>query len=182
MIKSRINRLDDFIRNILSYSRNNRTELEVQKIDVLSITDEVVASLCNMRDAAGIDFKINVDECIPFYTDRRSFMTVMENIISNAIKFHDIQKTGNTIAITAISDANKLQLTISDNGIGIAPEHHEKIFDMFFRLSGKIDGSGIGLYIVKEIVEKLQGSIAIDSDQGKGTTFIITLKNLHHEF
>jgi CheY-like chemotaxis protein len=65
----------------------------------------------------------------------------------------------------------KLSLSISDNGIGIAPMYHNKIFEMFFRLSGKTDGSGIGLYIVKDIVEKLGRAVQVKSNLGTGSTF-----------
>ena len=102
----------------------------------------------------------------------------MENLISNAIKYHQKDKSGRYIKITGQSDHEKLQFSIADNGIGIAPAHHTKIFDMFFRLSGNKDGSGIGLYIVKDTVGILQGTIQIQSEEGVGTDFIITLKNL----
>jgi signal transduction histidine kinase len=104
--------------------------------------------------------------------------TLLENLISNAIKYHKINQTDSFIKIIGQSDQNKLLLSIIDNGIGIAPEHHKKIFDMFFRLSGNKNGSGIGLYIVKDTVQILGGSIQVHSEEGKGTTFNIILKNL----
>ena len=73
---------------------------------------------------------------------------------------------------------NYLDIDITDNGIGIASEYQPKIFDMFFRISGERVGSGIGLYIVKETVEKLQGSITVDSTERVGTTFHVRFKNL----
>ena len=69
-------------------------------------------------------------------------------------------------------------MIVSDNGIGIAKENFDKIFDMFFRLSGQIAGSGIGLYIVKEIVEKIEGNILVDSEFGEETRFTMKFKNL----
>ena len=69
-------------------------------------------------------------------------------------------------------------IRISDNGIGIARENHEKIFNMFYRVSTQSVGSGLGLYIVKETVEKLQGVINLESEPGKGTVFSIRLPNL----
>ena len=178
MIRNSINRLDEFIKNILSYSRNNRTGLEVEKISIQQTVLEIVDSLQSMREAKGIHYEIDIKELQPFYTDRLRFNTILENLISNAIKYHKKEESGRYIKILGHSDHESLHITIADNGIGIAPAHHQKIFEMFFRLSGKQDGSGIGLYIVKDTIEILQGSIEIQSEKGTGTTFIITLKNL----
>ncbi|WP_264536647.1 PAS domain S-box protein [Flavobacterium sp. N1736] len=178
MIRASVNRLDDFIKNILNYSRNNRTGLDVEKISVNESIRNTVDSLQSMRDSKGIQYEIEVKEEHTFYTDRLRFNTILENIISNAIKYHKKEAAGRYIKITGNSGHEHLQITIADNGIGIDPEYHQKIYDMFFRISGKKAGSGIGLYIVKDAIELLQGSIEIQSEKGIGTTFIITLKNL----
>jgi PAS domain S-box-containing protein len=178
MIHKSINRMDEFIKKILSYSRNNRTGLEIETFSIEETAIAIVNSLQSMKEAKDILYEIDIKEEQPFYTDRLRFNTVMENLVSNAIKYHKKDISGSYIKITGQSDHEKLQLTIADNGIGIAPAYHQKIFDMFFRLSGKKDGSGIGLYIVKDTVEILQGTIEIQSEMGIGTTFIITLKNL----
>jgi signal transduction histidine kinase len=102
----------------------------------------------------------------------------LENLITNAIKYHTEEVSGRYIKITGTTDNEELKLSISDNGIGIEAAYHKKIFDMFYRLSGKTPGSGFGLYIVKETLEKMHGKIEVRSEKGVGTTFIITLKNL----
>jgi PAS domain S-box-containing protein len=181
MIKSGIDRLDGFIKNILSYSRTNRTKTEISKIELTEIAEEVVETLRHIRDAEGIDFEIAFEENQPFYSDKQSLFTLFENIVSNAIKFHKKENIGNYIKISGQTHKDFLDLTIEDNGIGIPSEHQDRIFEMFFRSSAKIAGSGIGLYIVKEIVAKLQGSIEVDSKLGRGTAFHIRLKNLSHE-
>jgi PAS domain S-box-containing protein len=178
MIRNSINRLDEFIKNILSYSRNKRTGLEVKKIPLQKTILDIVDSLHSMEEAKGIHFEIDIQEKMPFYSDSLRFNTILENLISNAVKYHKKNQTDSYIKIIGKSNNKKLQLSIVDNGIGIDSAHHNKIFDMFFRLSGKTEGSGIGLYIVKETVQKLEGSIQVESELGTGTTFIITLKNL----
>ena len=102
----------------------------------------------------------------------------MDNIISNAIKFRANDKENQYISIEGVADETHLNLVIEDNGIGIAEHQLDRIFDMFFRTSAKIEGSGIGLYIAKEIVEKLRGSIKVKSKEGKGTSFNIQLQNI----
>lgn len=178
MIRNSINRLDEFIKNILSYSRNKRTGLEVKNIPLQKTILEIVDSLGSMEEAKGIDFEIDIQEKEPFYSDSLRFNTILENLISNAVKYHKKNQIDSYIKITGQSDQEQLKLRIIDNGIGIDSVHHTKIFDMFFRLSGKAEGSGIGLYIVKETIEKLEGSIQVESQLETGTTFIITLKNL----
>lgn len=178
MIRNSINRLDEFIKNILSYSKNKRTGMEVKKIPVQKTILKIVEALRSMEEAKGIHFEIEINEKKPFYSNSLRFNTILENLISNAVKYHKKNKTDNYIKIIGQSDHEKLELSIQDNGIGIDSEYHDKIFDMFFRLSGKTQGSGIGLYVVKETVEKLEGFIQVKSELGIGTTFIITLKNL----
>ncbi|WP_165932691.1 PAS domain S-box protein [Flavobacterium cellulosilyticum] len=178
MIRDSVNRLDNFIKNILNYSRNNRVSLKVQKIALHKNINEIVNSCMGNPDTKNIDFIIDINEQQPFYTDQIRLNTIIENLLSNAIKYHKEEGANNFIKINCFSDANTLKLTITDNGIGIDPKHHTKIFDMFYRLASKKVGSGIGLYIVKDTVEMLNGTITIDSELNKGTSFIITLKNL----
>lgn len=178
MIRESVNRLDDFIKNILSYSRNTRMELKVQKIDLQKNINEIVRSYNGNPDMKNIEFIIDIDERQPFYTDQIRLNTIIENLISNAIKYHKEGGNNNFIKISSYSDSKELKLTITDNGVGIDPKYHTKIFDMFYRLNSKKVGSGIGLYIVKDTIEILQGTIAIESELNKGTSFVITLKNL----
>ena len=178
LIHKSINRLDQFIKNILSYSRNNRTGLEIEKISIQETTRDIVNSLQSMKEAKEIHYEIDIQEHQPFFSDAVRFKMVMENLVSNAIKHHKKDNSGRYIKITGHSDHEQLELSVADNGIGIAPQHHKKIFDMFFRVSGETDGSGIGLYIVKNAVEKMQGALEIHSEKEIGTTFIIKLKNL----
>lgn len=177
LIRSSINRLDDFIKNILSYSRNNRTGLEVEPIALNEMISDIVDSLQRSKEAKGIHYEIEIEEQKPFYTDRLRFTTILKNLISNAIKYHKKEQEDRFVKIVGHSDHENLHFSIIDNGIGIDPAYHQRIFEMFFRLSGK-DGSGIGLYIVKDAVEMLQGSIEVQSEKGTGTLFNITLKNL----
>jgi len=178
MIRASINRLDGFIKNILSYSQNNRIGLETRKIPTKKSIVEIVNSVRNIKGAKGISFQIDIDEQQAFYSDWQRFNTILENLISNGIKYHTEAVSGRYLKLTGTSNHKELKLRISDNGIGIDAAYHEKIFDMFYRLSGKTPGSGFGLYIVKETLEKMHGKIEVQSEKGVGTTFIITLKNL----
>lgn len=177
LIRSSVNRLDEFIKNILNYSRNSRTGIEVEKISLNAMAHEITDSLLCMKEARGIRCEIAIEELQPFYTDRLRLKTILENLISNALKHHKEDQSDRYIKIQGYSDAAKLHLKVIDNGIGIDPAYHQRIYEMFFRLSGR-DGSGIGLYIAKNAIEILEGTIEIQSEKGDGTAFTITLKNL----
>jgi PAS domain S-box-containing protein len=178
MIRNSVNRLDEYIKNILIYSRNNRMELDIKKIPVQKIIEEIFKEFKNIKSSEKISYEVNIKELVPFYSDKQSLNTILENLISNAIKFQNTEQPNKFIKITGTIDKEYLHLLIADNGIGIAKQHQNKIFDMFFRLSGKVDGTGIGLYIVKEIIKKLKGTIEVSSKQRIGTAFSIILKNL----
>ena len=178
LIRGRISRLDGFIRNILNYSRNNRTEPEIEPLSLQATVTEVIDSLDGMKEAQDIRFEIAIEETCLFWTDRQSVVTILENIISNAMKFHAPNQLDKYICVKGKTEEDALEMTIEDNGTGIPENAQNRIFDMFYRTSAKAEGTGLGLYIVKEIVEKLGGSIHVTSEENKGTLFQIRLKNL----
>lgn len=178
MIRSCINRQDVFIENILTYSRNNRIKVKTEKINIKQTVSDIMYLWQDKKEAKGINFEIDINEEASFYSDNLRFYSIMEHLISNAVKHHKQDVSGRYIKVIAKSDHEKLKLSIADNGIGIEPAFYKKIFEMFFRISGNTDGSGIGLYIVRNTIEKLQGSIDVESERGIGSTFTIILKNL----
>src|SRR5680860_560782 len=119
MIRASINRLDGFIKNILSYSQNNRTGLETKKIPIKKAINKIVNSVRNLKEAKGISFQVDIDEQKPFYSDWQRFNTILENLISNGVKHHTKEVSGRYLKLTGTSDLDELKLSISDNGIGI---------------------------------------------------------------
>jgi hypothetical protein len=118
----------------------------------------------------------------PFFSDQYRLSLILNNLISNAIKYSDSSKETSFIHITIKLLPDKVYLTFRDNGIGIEADYIKKVFNMFFRATEKNEGAGLGLYIVKEAVEKLGGSIDLESQTGKGTVFKIQLPNLIREY
>ncbi len=177
MIRSRIKRLDDFVINILNYSRNSRLEIVPVPVNLNKVVRQVVEDLGHMPQSSKMEFKINIDEGIPFCSDIQRVTTVMENLIGNAIKYYSPIQQKPFVSIEAKINPNEAVITVEDNGIGIAEEHQSKIFDMFYRISGSTSGSGLGLYLVKEIIDKLNGKISLHSRLYVGTKYTITLNN-----
>jgi signal transduction histidine kinase len=112
------------------------------------------------------------------YSDQYRLTVIFNNLISNAIKYRDTAKDKPMVNIQGMISDESLVLYFKDNGIGISAEIGDRIFDMFFRATHQDEGSGLGLYIVKEAVEKLGGQISVESALGSGTTFKIIIPNM----
>lgn len=178
MMKSSVQNLDDTIKEILEYSKNARTEIEVEQIDLHALTEQVLAGLQFMEGVDKIEKRLHFDMQIPFYSDHARLTTILNNLISNAVKYRNKNEPHQFVAVDATVTTDKAVITISDNGIGIKPEYQEKIFDMFFRATTQGSGSGLGLYILKETLCKLNGKITVSSTLNQGTTLIVEIPNM----
>ncbi len=125
------------------------------------------------EDKKTVEIRTKVSNGIPFYSDRSRLTIVLNNLISNAIRYRNPAEENQFVDVDVTVSKAGANIFIADNGIGIAPEHQEKIFEMFYRVSQRSMGSGLGLYIVKEAVDKLNGSVQVSSDVGKGSKFIL---------
>jgi len=175
MIHERATSLDGFIREVLDYSRNARVELRLHEMNVRPIVDEVVHSLLFIKGAESVSIRINIDPSLKVITDRERIKVILSNILSNAIYYCDPNKKS-FIEIDSSVKENEWTISIKDNGIGIKPEHLNRIFEMFYKAHERAQGTGLGLYIVKETLQRLGGVIEVDSIYEIGTTFIIKLK------
>lgn len=177
MIKNSIYRLDESIKNNLKYSRNIFSELELTQIPLDKLFKDAIDLFYSKIKIARINIQIDIDQQGVFFSDKLRLNSLLENLIDNAIKYQKKDEINKTIIIKGICDDQKFRFVITDNGIGISPVYHDKIFEMFFRLPGLVEGSGIGLYIVKQTVETLQGYIEVNSEEENGTSVIVELKN-----
>lgn len=175
MMKERVNNLDDFIKEIIDYSRNSRLELKKDNFLLMDLMKEAVDGLRYAEGFENIYIIYNISSDLEVISDRRRMKVVLNNLIGNSFKYHDPAKENPMIEIVAIKENGDFKIEIKDNGLGIATEHQSKVFDMFYRASEKSKGSGLGLYIVKETIEKMSGKISVDSELGKGTRFIVQL-------
>ncbi len=177
-IRDQVNRLDYFIRDILDYFTNARSESQHEKVDVEKLIEEVKNSL--KSPIQGYSFQIHVDVSGDgeFYSDRSRLEIVFKNLLSNSIKYQDMNKESCLINVKVEIMPKQVKISFSDNGIGIDKAHLPKIFNMFYRASANSRGSGLGLYIVREAIHKLGGSIKAESELGSYTLFEIVLPNL----
>ncbi|MFP4340031.1 MAG: PAS domain S-box protein [Cyclobacteriaceae bacterium] len=178
MMEGSIHRLDRFIQDIINYSRNTRLEASQDTIDFPKLISETLADLSYMDDINAVKFETYYDTDAPFSSDLQRLSVIFSNLISNAIRYRSRSVDQSYVKIMISTDAEKAVMRVMDNGIGIASEYQQKVFDMFFKASHEKHGSGIGLYIVKETTDVLGGSITLESKTRVGTTFTITLPNL----
>ncbi len=163
---------------MIDITRSTRFKVRISEIDFKTIINESLANLRNLDGAHKMSVKTTIESFLPFYSDHRQLMVIFNNIISNAIKFQHVHEMHPVLNIHIEVGSEKAVMTFKDNGIGISKENLSKVFDMFFRSPGvKADGSGLGLYITKEIVRKLKGRILVASEASEGTSFMVEIPN-----
>jgi signal transduction histidine kinase len=175
-VEKSIIKLDDTIKEILDYSRNARLELAITEIDLEELVSDCIGKLTYYDgfDQLSImtEFSGNKTVC---RSDKYRLSMVLVNLLSNAIKYRDQTKPQSYVLIKSNICDEKISIVFQDNGMGISNDLIGRVFDMFFRGSEKSDGAGLGLFIVKETIEKLNGSIQVSSSLGNGTKFEISI-------
>ena len=175
LIETCSNKLDYYIQKTLQYYKNNKSVSEITSINFAKIVPELIA-LYSYTDR-DTHFHVDIKQDEPFYGDAFRIEVILGNLISNAIAYQKEDEENKKVNITVVVTHHNAQITISDNGMGILNEHLEKIFTQFFK-SKTNTGSGLGLFIVKEALNKIDGKISVNSDTTNGTTFIITIPNV----
>jgi signal transduction histidine kinase len=179
-LKTSIQKLDGFIMDILDYSRNARLEVDRQEIHFGEMLTDISNNLKFMStdEQKKVDIRMMVHNGVAFYSDKNRLSIILNNLISNGIRYQNPEVANPFVEIRVDISATNAEILVRDNGIGIDKENQEKVFDMFYRVSSKSVGSGLGLYIVREAIEKLQGAVQLRSEIGKGSEFSIRLPNL----
>ncbi|MDH5605168.1 MAG: ATP-binding protein, partial [Cyclobacteriaceae bacterium] len=179
MEENSLKRMDSYIRDILDFSKNRNLDIEIAETDIEGIIEEIfqqnVCYTCKNR------VKYSVEGSNPdkerFYSDYVRLKILLNNLINNAFKYADYEKKEQTVQVRYTLDPSRLKLSVVDNGMGIEEEYIDRIFNMYFRANTTLSGSGLGLYIAAEIVEKLSGQIKVKSKPGVGTVVELELPN-----
>lgn len=175
LIRESIERLLKVTQDMTDYSRNARTAIEKEEVNFLSLIDEAIVTHHFMENFHRLKINIEVENSpASFVIDKKRVEILINNTLSNAVKYQDINKEYSFLNISVKFDKKSFILIFEDNGLGIEEAYQDKIFEMFYRANAYSLGSGLGLYIVKGIVEKLEGKIELKSIFGKGTTFVFT--------
>jgi len=176
IIGDKVAALDHFISDVLSHSKNLKLDVKYDNVDVRGILLRTITDLNYLEGANDVKFDLSL-EVEHFYSDPWRISEIFRNLVSNAIKYRHRDNRKPSVSVKITEQNNWVRIVFADNGIGISKPNLDHIFEMFYRATEQSDGSGIGLYIVKNAVEKLDGHIQVDSQVGVGTTFYIELPN-----
>lgn len=176
MMEKSVEKLEYFIQEVIQYSRNARMPVQFDEFDFQKMVTEIYQSYNYVSGFERIQFIVanRVGELIT--SDVMRLKIILNNLISNAIKFHRTDtEIEPHVKISISRERDNYIIEVEDNGKGIQSDYVAKIFEMFFRASEDAPGSGLGLYILKETVLRLQGKIDVRSKVNEGTTFTVTI-------
>jgi signal transduction histidine kinase len=172
-----IQRLDATIKDIIDYSKNARLELLPTPIDLEQLVRNTHEDL-KFYEGTTVSLELSILQSSAFFTDERRLKSIVHNIMSNSVKYSDPNKENCKLQVKVNVTPETCTLVFTDNGKGISEDNQRRVFDMFYRGTTERSGSGLGLYIVKEMTERIGGSIELKSELGSGTTLTLTLPNL----
>jgi signal transduction histidine kinase len=177
MIRQSIMRLDETLKEIIDYSNNARSDIDAEEIDWKDVAKKSLEKLQYLPNVGTIEASFDDSEAkFPFYSDQSRLEIIFSSLYSNSILYSTL--ASKPVIDTKISVAyDVVTITVSDNGIGISESCLPHVFNMFYRANERSSGAGLGLYITKETVKKLGGSIHVMSTLNEGTTVVITLPN-----
>jgi NtrC-family two-component system sensor histidine kinase KinB len=171
-----VNRLKALVNDLLDLSKieMGRIHIEFEEIPVYPLAEQVQTVFKSQMEEKSVSLKIKMEKNLPkINADPNKIIWVMTNLISNALRY---VKAGGQIEIRAEKEESKVRFSVIDDGPGIPPEYHSKIFQKFVKVEGREEGgTGLGLAICKEIVNAHGGTIWVESVRGEGSTFIFTL-------
>lgn len=167
-------RLDNLLADLLRLTKAKQAEVEKQQLNLHQMVEEVIGSFKNIRHFDRIKFNVDVQENLYFESDEKMVYSVIQNFVENGIKYCDPKKEELWLNISIKQESGKTTFLFEDNGLGIHPDHLPKIFDMFYKINPSSDGTGLGLHIVKVTIEKLGGTIKVNSRAGFGSLFTIS--------
>jgi signal transduction histidine kinase len=172
-----MHKMDAFIIEILNYSRNSRMEVMREEVSFQEIYDNALSQVAHIPTFHKLKTTLVFDEKYSYFSDKLRLQILFNNIISNAFRYFDEKKENSFLAVEITHTDSEINIEFKDNGIGIDSVSVPKIFDMFYRAHRYSVGSGVGLYIVKQSVEKMGGTIVCKSAENMGTTFRVSLPN-----
>jgi signal transduction histidine kinase len=179
LIEDRIKKLDMVIADILSLARTKKFDVKMEEIDFNELLDDTIVDVKFNKGASSIALIYERNKENTFICDYHQMKVILGNLISNAVKYHNINQPSPYIKVIFNKLGDRIEISVEDNGHGIPKDSLEKIFHMFYRASANTEGTGLGLYIVQEALAKINGKITVTSTYGKGATFTVLLDRGH---
>jgi len=179
LFKGSAKRLDTILQNLIELTKIKSAEISVQEVDVWPIIKEGIAAFANLPEFARVKILTEVRLTKPLFSDPRLLAVIFQNLIENGIKYsrNNISDGFMNILVEETSE-EVVRIVVEDNGEGIPKMSLNKIFNMFFRATESSKGSGLGLYVLKNALDKLNGSVAVESELGRGSRFTVFLPSI----
>jgi hypothetical protein len=168
-------RLESILRDLMHNTRVTQGKTAIASFTLESLLETVVNNLAYLDDVRYVALEKEIPAGFKLVTDKYLMESVLQNLVHNAVKYRNKNIQNAFVRISAAASGSWVVIKVADNGKGMSPEVVSRIFEMFFK--GDLDsrGTGLGLYIVKNSVEKLGGKVEVESKEGKGSTFTIIL-------
>jgi signal transduction histidine kinase len=179
-IKS-LRRMDKIINDIISFSKNTHLNISSAEIQFAAIIEDVFEYYSSPDNRRVIQKSYSVEQDCPLYSDTTRLTYILGSLVSNATQYADFQKAEPFVKIKIHVSKNIATIECEDNGQGIETDAINKVFDMFYRGSESSTGAGLGLYIVKETIKKMNGSITLQSEFGQGTLIKVMIPNMTYK-
>lgn len=175
LISDRINRLDLILKDLINIVEIAEVALHIRNINMKILVEDIINTFASLPKSLTIS--LNIDEQLTLRSDKKIVEIVITNILDNAFKYHQSERSENIVVVTVIEEHNGVLINVKDNGMGILLEIQSRIFDMFFRGTASSTGSGLGLYLVKKIIQRLNGRVSVESNVNQGTDIQIFIPN-----
>lgn len=170
-----LKKLDDFINSVHEYYKVKRGQLVYEEIDFEKTLNDISEIFRVAGRMEKVKYTYEIKQNGPFYSDEVSIKIILNNLLSNAFKYQKKDIDDKYVHVDIIVNDDKVIIFVKDNGIGIHENHMSKIFNMFYRATSQDTGSGFGLFIVKDSLDKLNGEVEVKTALNEGTTFKVTI-------
>lgn len=177
LIDRSLMKLDGFVQNIIHYYQNMKSEEAIQPVELEHFIDDVISQYRYYEDADKLAIRREVVTHGPFHSDVYRLKIILGNLLANAIRYQDETKEKREIEIHVVQNSEKMILKVSDNGIGFEDDILQSVSEMLSSNNHKSPGTGVGLYLVREAVNKLGGKVQLFSVKGEYSRFMIEIPN-----
>ncbi len=178
LVSQSLNKLETLVKDILELTKTKNISEKLENINIREIIDEALTKFSHIDNFQRLDIQKNLDNAPQFKSFKSRVILILENLISNSIKYQDIEKDNSFVKISARADNRNVIIEIEDNGLGIPKDQQEKMFSMFKRFHPKTSfGSGLGMYMMKKSTDILGGDLQFE-DTGEGSKFILSIPML----
>ena len=173
-----LHKLDYYVNKILAYVANKNFKIKKERIHFDGLITQLIEEAKFLEGANEVEFKKEITQEIKFYSDTDRLYTILECLIANAVEYRAKREEPSFVEILVRVTRVHASIIIKDNSEGIQEEQLDKVFEMFYRGNQRSKGTGLGLYVVKQTVEQLEGTLQLQSNYKKGSMFTLQIPNL----